>query len=118
MPTPAASPIMISGISLRYEDMSLTGKLLALLARDQGVATDRLIEEAATAVATGVGQDSEDELFSQITSAVRSYLSAPKSFTVASDLPQPVPVQAFMESVAQGPAEFFARYPASVSVND
>jgi hypothetical protein len=118
MPTPAASPIMISGISLRYEDMSLTGKLLALLARDQGVATDRLIEEAATAVATGVGQDSEDELFSQITSAVRSYLSAPKSFTVASDLPQPVPIQAFIESMAQGPAEFFARYPASVSVNE
>ncbi len=36
LPTPAASPIMISGITLRYEDMSLTGKLLALLAKDQG----------------------------------------------------------------------------------
>jgi len=118
LPTPAASPIMISGITLRYEDMSLTGKLLALLARDQGVAMDRLIENTASAVATGVGQDSEDELFSQVTSAVKAYLGAPKSFTVASDLPQPVTVQAFIESIAQGPAEFFARYPASVSVND
>ena len=118
MPAPAASPIMISGIAMRYEDMSLTSKLLALLARDQGVAMDRLIEDAASAVATGIGYDSENQLFSQITTAVKTYLSAPTSFTVASDLPQPVPVQAFIESAAEGPAEFFSRYPASVSVND
>ena len=118
MPAPAASPIMISGIALRYEDMSLTSKLLSLLAKDLGVASDRLIEDAASAVATGIGYDSENALFSQITSAVKTYLSAPRSFTVASDLPQPVPVRAFVESAAQGPAEFFSRYPASISVNE
>ena len=118
MPTPAASPVMLSSITMRYEDMSLTGKLLALLAKDQGVGTDRLIEDAASTVATVVGLDTEDTLFSQITSAVRSYLGAPKSFTVASDLPEPISVQVFIESLAKGPAEFFAHYPASVSVNN
>jgi hypothetical protein len=118
MPAPAASPVMISGIAVRYEDMSLTGKLLKLLAKDQGVETDRVIDNAASAIATGLGQDSDDDLFSQITAAVRAYLSAPSSFTVSSDLPQPVPVKAFIESASEGPAEFFSRYPASVSVND
>jgi hypothetical protein len=115
---PTASGFMLSRLSLRYEDQSLTGKLLAMLAKERGVERDKLISDAATAVEAALTGIDNQTFIDQLKTAIQFYLSEPRSFTLTSQEPQPVPAGAFVESIAEGPSGFFSQFPASVTVND
>lgn len=117
IPAPVTSPLMLSSISVRYEDLSLTGKLLALLAKDLGVSREALISNATAAVEASLGT-AQESLPAQITEAVAAYLADPKSFTISTQPEQPVPIKAFIDNAAAGPAALLSRYPASITVND
>jgi hypothetical protein len=117
IPAPATTPLLLSSIALRYEDLSFTGKLMALLLQDMGIDQEELIGDAAAAIAASLGT-TEESFLAQLTEAVAAYLSDPKSFTISTEPLQPVPVGAFLDSAASGPAELLSRYPPSISVND
>jgi hypothetical protein len=110
--------MMINRFAIRFEDQSLTGKLLGMLAKDQGVDRERLIAEAASAMELGLEDVENRTLIEQLKAAVQTYLAEPKSITVTSQLTQPMPVGTVVESAAAGPAEFFSQVPASITVND
>jgi hypothetical protein len=115
---PPVSGFMLSQLSLRYEDQSLTGKLLAMLAKERGIERDKLISDATAAVeATLIGINNQT-FIDQLKTAVQFYLSEPRSFTLTLQEPQPMPAGAFVESIAAGPSGFFSQFPASVTVND
>ncbi|HEY7765316.1 MAG TPA: hypothetical protein VIB38_10035 [Aestuariivirgaceae bacterium] len=117
IPAPAASPLMLSSISVRYEDLSLTGKLLALLAEDLGLSREELIRNATAAVEASLGAANEN-LPAQLAEAIAAYLAEPRSFTISTQPEQPVPIEVFINNAAEGPAGLLARYPASIAVND
>jgi hypothetical protein len=118
IPAASVGPMMINRFAIRFEDQSLTGKLLGMLAKDQGVDRERLIAEAASAIELGLEDVENRTLIEQLKIAVQTYLAEPKSITVTSQLTQPMPVGTVVESAAAGPAEFFSQVPASITVND
>jgi hypothetical protein len=117
IPAPATSPLMLSSITVRYEDLSFTGKLLALLAKDLGVSREEVVRNAAAAVGASLGT-AEESVLAQVTDAVAAYLAEPRSFTIMAQPEQPVPIEAFIDNASAGPAALLSRYPASISVND
>jgi hypothetical protein len=118
MPSPPLSPMMISRFSIRFEDQSLTGKLLTLLATEQAVSMEKLIAEATAAVELAFADLHNQTFVEQLKIAIQSYLTAPKSFTVTSGLAQPTPIGRLVEGIAAGPAGFLSQFPVSVTAND
>jgi hypothetical protein len=118
LPATAVGPIMISRFAIRFEDQSLTGKLVAMLAAEQGVGPEKLIAKAAAAVELGLEDVNNETFIAQLKNAVHSYLTKPKSFTVKSELAQPMPIGLFVESAAEDPSVFLSQVPVSVTAND
>ena len=108
----------VSRFTIRFEDQSLTGKLLALLASDQGMDREGFIAGAAAAAEAVLSDIENPSLHEMLKSAILAFLREPKSFTVSSQLTQPVPVRELIEGVAGGPSDFLSRFPASVTAND
>jgi hypothetical protein len=111
-------PMMISRFAIRYEDQSLTGKLLSMLSSDAGMNREKLVAEAGAAAQLAVADIENQSFIEQLRVAVQTYLSEPESFTVTSQLTQPVSFGQLLEGAAGGPAEFFAQFPVTVTAND
>jgi hypothetical protein len=110
--------MMISRFAIRFEDQSLTGKLLAMLATERTVSMEKLIAEAAAAVEFVLADVNNETFIEQLKMAIHTYLSAPKSFTVRSELAEPAPIGWLVEGVAGGPAGFLSQFPVSITAND
>jgi hypothetical protein len=110
--------MMISRFAIRYEDQSLTGKLLSMLSSDAGMNREKLVAEAGAAVQLAVTDIENQSFIEQLRVAVQTYLSEPESFTVTSQLTHPVSFGQLLEGAAGGPAKFFAQFPVTVTAND
>jgi hypothetical protein len=110
--------MMIKGFTLRYEDHSLTGKLLAMLAADQGVDQEKLVANTTAALEQGLTAVQNQTLTEQLKTSVQTYLASPRSFTVRAELAQPASVVQLVESAASGPAAFLSQFPISIAAND
>jgi hypothetical protein len=118
VPAPQPSEMMIKGFTLRYEDHSLTGKLLAMLAADQGVDQEKLVANTTAALEQGLTAVQNQTLTEQLKTSVQTYLASPRSFTVRAELAQPASVVQLVESAASGPAAFLSQFPISIAAND
>jgi hypothetical protein len=118
VPAPQPSAMMIKGFTLRYEDHSLTGKLLAMLAADQGVDQEKLVANTTAALEQGLTAVQNQTLTEQLKTSVQTYLASPRSFTVRAELAQPASVVQLVESAASGPAAFLSQFPISIAAND
>jgi hypothetical protein len=108
----------LNRLSLRFEDQSITGKILAMLAAERGVGTDVLIGDAATALEAGFADMLDAHLVEQIKSAVKTYLADPKSLTITAEPAQPVSVGTVIESATTDPASLLVQLPVVISAND
>ena len=118
IPSPQLSPMTVSRLSLRFEDQSITGKILAMLAAERSVGTEVVIEEAAAAVEQALASVQNARLVEQIKTALKSYLADPKSFTLTAEPAPPAPVGSVIERIIADPASLLAEFPVSVSAND
>jgi hypothetical protein len=118
IPSPQLSPMTVSRLSVRFEDQSITGKILAMLAAERSVGTEVLIEEAAAAVEQAFANVQNARLVEQIKTALKSYLADPKSFTLTAEPAPPAPVGSVIERIIADPASLLAQFPVSVSAND
>ena len=118
MTSPPVNPMMISRFAIRFEDQSLTGKLLTMLATEQAVSMEKLIADAAAGVEFVLADVNNQTLIEQLKIAVRTYLTEPKSFTVTSELGQPTPIGRLVGGAAEGPSVFLSQFPVSVMAND
>jgi hypothetical protein len=117
-PAAAAGPMMVRSFALRFEDDSITAKLLSLLAQDHGVEPEKLAADTVSALEVELEDVENPALIGQLKAAVQSYLMQPKSITVTSEFAQPMPIGSVVESAAAGLPEFFSQVPASITVND
>jgi hypothetical protein len=118
VPSPQLSPITVSRLSVRFEDQSITGKILAMLAAERSVGAEVIIEEAAAAVEQALATIQNTRLIGQIKTALKSYLGDPKSLTLTAEPTPPAPLGAVIERAVADPASLLAQFPVSVSAND
>ena len=122
-PDEAAMLSMSQGISfarfsLRFEDKSITAKLMPMLAAMQGMDEATMKANAGAMVQIGMSQLQLPELTAQVAAAVNAYLADPKSITISMKPAAPVTVGQLMGLNPSDPAAAVKLLGVSVSAND
>ena len=115
----ASQALFLNGLSLRYDDASITGRLLDYVADQQKVTRPALIEQVVASLAAQA--DSADAappgLVKTMQAAVRAFLNDPHSFEVKLAPPAPLGVMTIMAAAMQ-PDNLVAQLGLKVLVND
>ncbi len=115
---PQIQNITLSGLSFRFEDASLTKKLLPMLAAMQGMDEKTLVASAGPMMQLGLMQLQNEAFAKQASAAVNSFLNDPKSITITAAPAAPVKVSDIMAMNPNAPGEAITKLGVSVSAND
>ncbi len=115
---PLLAPVTINGLSVRFEDQSLTRKVMNLFTAQRGLDEPALIANAASAVQLGQA-DLRMQIFNdQMNAAVRAFLADPKSLAVRTQPAEPVELGKFLASLATDPGSVVPMLNPSVWANN
>lgn len=104
--------------SLRWDDDSLTQKLIKFTADSQGQKPEDIVNQAKAMVPFLMAQLNNPELTTQVTEAVNAYLTEPKSLEVAAEPEKEVPFAVLMAGGMSGnPTELLKTLAVSVTAN-
>lgn len=115
---PQVQSISIGDASLRFEDDSITKKVLPMIAAMQGMDEASFVNMAGPMLQMGLMQLQSPALAEQATKAVNSFLKDPKSITIAAKPATPVTVGEMMSLSNAKPADIISRLGVGVSAND
>ncbi|WP_147272179.1 hypothetical protein [Phyllobacterium salinisoli] len=88
--------LTVSGATVRFDDASLTNKVLDYYAKQQGAERSTLVNQMKAVLPLFAGQLRNAAFASQVTEAVSAYLDNPKSLEIRAAPPSPVPVAILM----------------------
>ena len=114
----AADGVTFNGFSLRFEDASLTKRLLAFAAKMQNMDEQTTIANAAAIMQLGMSQLRDPDFAAMTMGAVTAFLKEPKSLTIAVKPPAPVTAQHIMGLNPADPATAIKLFGVSVTAND
>lgn len=104
---------------LRFDDDSLTGKVLEMLAAQQGMKPADLANQAKAIVPFLMAQLNNPELTQQVTAAVTAFLDDPKSIEVSAEPANPVPFAVIMAgAMSPSPQDLVKTLGVTVSANE
>lgn len=83
--------LSLNGATIRFDDASLTGKILDYVAKQQGQKREDVVNLAKAALPFALMQVQLPDLAAAISPAVNAYLDNPKSIEIKATPPQPVP---------------------------
>jgi hypothetical protein len=83
--------LSVNGATIRFDDASLTGKVLDYVAKQQGQKREDVVNLAKAALPFGLMQIQLADLVGAISPAVNTYLDDPRSIEIKATPPQPVP---------------------------
>lgn len=109
--------LTFNGASIRFEDDSLTGKLLDYFAKQQGMKPKDIANQAKAIVPFGMAQLNNPELTMQTTMAVSAFLDNPKSIEIAATPATPVPFALIMAGAMSSPRELTKTLGLGVKAN-
>jgi hypothetical protein len=116
---PDLQGITISGFSLRFEDNSITKKVLPLAAAAMGMPSpDAFAANAGAMVQMSLVQLNNQAFTEQVTGAVNAFLKDPKSITISVKPPAPLKVQELMMLNPANPGEAIGKLGITVTAND
>ncbi|PRD45951.1 hypothetical protein C5748_02125 [Phyllobacterium phragmitis] len=95
--------LTVSGASVRFDDASLTNKVLDYFANQQGTERSVLVNQMKAVLPLFAGQLKNAKFASQVTEAVSAYLDNPKSLEIRATPPSPVPVAILMATGSAQP---------------
>lgn len=84
--------LQLGGLSIRYDDASLTGKLLDFFAKQQHTTRDALVNEIKMMLPMMMAQLKNPDFASKVSQAVGTFLDDPKSIEIKAAPPSPVPM--------------------------
>jgi hypothetical protein len=115
----AAQTLFLNGTSLRFDDASITAKLLDLFAQQQHVTKAQLVDQlvAAVAMADASSPSTPPMLTKFAQAAVRAYLTDPHSFEVRLAPSAPLGVLGMVGAVMQ-PETMMDQLGVQIVVND
>jgi hypothetical protein len=115
---PLAQGITVSRVTFRFEDQSITKRVLPLAAKMQGMDEQTLIANAGAMVQVGLMQLKNPAFTQQVVAAVNAFLRDPRSFTIAAKPSQPVSVMQVMSLDPANPGAAIERLGVSVTANN
>ena len=115
---PQLMNVTLSGFKMRFEDASITKKVLPLIARMQGMDEAAMVANAGAMMQLSLMQLKNQAFTDQVVGAVNTFLKDPKSFTVSLQPAAPVKVQQVMTLDPSNPGAAIDLFGASVTAND
>jgi hypothetical protein len=104
--------------SIRFEDASITKRLLDYFGAEQGVSGDQLAQSVKGLAPLMIAQLNIPELQNQLTAAITSYIDAPKNFTVSAAPDKPVPFPMIMGAGMGAPNTLPTVLGVKITAND
>jgi hypothetical protein len=115
---PQFAGVVINGARLRFEDASILGKILPLLAAAQGMDEKTMVASIPPTLQLMLVQMQNEAFTAQVVDAVTRFLADPKSLTVSLKPPATLKVSDFMALQQSPPAEAINRLGLAVTAND
>jgi hypothetical protein len=109
--------LTVSSAAVRFDDDSLTGKVLNYVASQQGAQPADIANQAKAIVPFLTGQLNNPELAAQITAAVTAYLDDPQNIEIAAAPPAPVPFALLMAGAMSNPMDLTKTLGVKVTAN-
>ena len=116
--TGASQQLTFNSASIRFDDDSLTNKVLDYVGKQQGMSGKDIANQAKAIVPFGMAQLNNPELTAQVTAAVSAYLDDPKSLEISAEPEQPVPFALIMAGAMSNPADLTKTLAVSVTANE
>lgn len=104
--------------SIRFDDASITKRVLDYLGKEQGTTGDQLAQSLKGLVPIMMAQLNVPELQNQVSAAANAYLDAPKSLTIAAKPEKPVPFPMIIGAAMGAPNTVPSVLGVKVSAND
>ena len=115
---PQLMNVSLNGFKIRFEDASITKKVLPLIAQMQGMDEAAMVANAGAMMQIGLMQMKNQAFTDQVVGAVNAFLKDPKSFTVSFQPAAPVKVQQLMTLDPANPGAAVDVLGVSVTAND
>jgi hypothetical protein len=109
--------LTINGASVRFDDDSLTGKVLEFVAKQQGASAADIANQAKAMVPFMLAQLNNPDLAAQVTAAVGSFLDNPVSIEIAVAPAAPVPFAQIMAGAMANPMDLTRTLGLKVTAN-
>lgn len=115
---PQLANVAFSSVSVRFEDASITKKVLPMVAAMQGMDEAQLVAMAGPMLQMGLMQLQNQAFAEQAGKAVNSFLTDPKSITITAKPEKPFTAAELQTMNPNAPGEYITRLGLSVSAND
>jgi hypothetical protein len=115
---PMVQGIQMSRLLFRFEDQSITKRLLPLAAKMQGMDEQTFVASAGAMVQLGLATLKNPAFTEKVVAAVNAYLKDPRSITLTAKPAQPVTVMQVMSLDPANPGAAIDQLGVSVSAND
>ena len=115
---PQIQGIQIGRVVLRFEDASITKKVLPLIAAMQGMDEATMVANAGAIVQLGMAQLNNPDFTAKVVAAINAYLKDPRSITISAKPSQPVTVMQIMSVDPTKPGAIIDQFGISVTAND
>jgi hypothetical protein len=115
---PQLMNVSLSGFKMRFEDASITKKVLPLIAKMQGMDEAAMVANAGAMMQLSLMQLKNQAFTDQVVGAVNTFLKEPKSITLSLAPAAPIKVQQVMTLDPGNPGAAIDLFGASVTAND
>ncbi|MDR7224039.1 hypothetical protein J2X13_004467 [Aminobacter aminovorans] len=109
--------LTFNGATVRFDDDSVTNKVLEYLAKQQNMTAKDIANQAKAIVPFLMMELNNPELSTQVTAAVTAYLDAPKSIEIAAKPASPVPFALLAASGMSNPKDLPKTLGLTVTAN-
>lgn len=110
--------LSFNGASVRFEDASLTGKVLDYVGKQQGMSAKDVANQAKAIVPFGMAQLNNPELTAEVSAAVNKFLDDPKSLEISAEPPSSVPFALIMAGAMSNPLDLPKTLGVKVKANE
>ncbi len=110
--------VQASRVIFRFEDASITKKLLPLVAQMQGMDEATFVANASAMAQLGLAELKSPEFTAQAVAAIGSFLKDPRSITISVQPAAPVPVSQLMALDPSNPGAAIQQLGVTVRAND
>ncbi|WP_426231790.1 hypothetical protein [Pararhizobium sp. DWP3-4] len=110
--------LTFNSASIRFDDATITKRVLDYIGSQQGTTGDQLAQSLKGMVPLMMAQLNVPELQNQVSSAVNTYLDAPKSLTIAAEPANPVPFPMIIGAAMGAPNTVPGVLGVKVTAND
>jgi hypothetical protein len=115
---PLVQGIQVSQIKMRFEDQSITKKVIPLIAKMQGMDEATLLANTGAMLQLGLAELKNPAFTQKAVEAINAYLKDPRSITILAKPAQPVTVQQIMSLDPNNPGAAIDQLGVTISAND